>query len=259
MAESRLEVTIRNSRPIELKDLSQSLNGLSNEFRRYIDQVEPGLVAADVRLYIEEIRKGSIIADIVAISPHAMQILPFVNVVATFAKHLRTAYDWLSGNSDEKPFLDKASYQNLSNIVEPIAKDRAAQINLGNVDGNVYIQIDSQRANAIQNRARQEIEALGESTSGLHEKVLFYWWQARADAKSKVGDRGIIESIARSPIKVICLNDEIKSEMVFADDNPFMVAYIVDVLVETIRGQPRLYKILKVHDKFDREEPEDVV
>ncbi len=253
MAEAMLTVEIKNRRPIELGDFSLSFAALGEEFKRQIESLEPEVAAADVRLYIKEVRSGSVVADLVAIAPHTLQLLSYTNAVLTFVKHIKSAYDFLAGDAEEKPTLDKVSYQNLSQIVEPIAKDSGSQINIGTV-GTLYLQVDSQRANAIQNKARKEIEALAEPAKGLHEKVLLRWYQARGDAKSKAGDRAIIESIGKQPVKTICANDAIKSQMVLEDQNPFREAYIVDVMVDTIKGKPALYKLLAVHDKFPTDE-----
>jgi hypothetical protein len=36
------------------------------------------------------------------------------------------------------------------------------------------------------------------------------------------------------------------------DENPFRMAYIVDVAVETINGRPVVYNVLAVHEKLER-------
>jgi len=253
MEEARLTIEIKNSKPIELSDLTRSLLGFAEEFRRHIELNEPEAAASDVRLYIKEIRSGSVYADIVAISPQLLQGISYASAVISFSKHLKAAYDYLSGRSEEKPSLDRVSYENLANIVEPIAKDHAAQLNVGTINGNVYFNINSTEANAAQNSARKEMDALREPTSRLHEKVVLYWYQARADTSSATGDKGTIESISPTPVKVMCLNDQIKLQMIFEQENPFKEAYVVDVMVETIKGKPALYKILKLHEKFERE------
>ncbi len=206
-----------------------------------------------VSLYIKEVRAGSIVVDLMALAPQALQLISYTNALVNFFKHIKAAYDYLSGASDVKPPLDKTTYQNLSNIVEPVAKDRGSQINIGNVSGDLVLHINSTEANAIQNAAKREIELLAEPTVGIHEKVLLYWYQARNEAKSGTGDRAIIESISPKPVKTIWADDLVKSQMVLDDENPFKEAYVVDVFVETIRGKPALYKILKLHEKFDRD------
>lgn len=255
MEEAHLTIEIKNKRPIELGDFTSSLLSLANEFKRKLELENPEIAVADVRLYIKEVRSGSIVADLVALAPQALQLVSYSNAVVSFYKHIKGAYDYLSGASENKPDLDRASYENLARIVEPIAKDSGSQLNIGALHGPLYyFNVGSQEANAIQNRVRKEIEALAEPSKGLREKVLLYWYQARGDAKSKTGDKAIIESISVAPVKTICVTDAIKLQMILDEENPFKEAYIVDVMVETIRGKPSLYKILSLHDKFEREE-----
>jgi len=254
MDEARLTFEIKNSKPVELTDLTRSLLSFADEFRRHIEVNQPEAAAAEVTLYIREIKTGSIFADILAVSPQLLQGISYVNAVVSFEKHLKSAYDFLSGKTEDKPLLHKASYENLSSIVEPIAKDHASQLNVGTINGPVYVHLNSTEANAAQNCARKEIERLREPSTRLHEKVVLYWYQARAEVSSKAGDRGIVESISPNPAKVICANDQIKLQMIFEQENPFKEAYVVDVVVETIKGKPVLYKILNLHEKFERED-----
>ena len=249
-----LRIEIKNRKPIELSDFTTSLWALANEFRKQMETEAPEIAAADVRLYVKSVQSGSIIAEVIAIAPQALQLVSYANSVMGFYKHVKNAYDYLAGVTDEKPPLDKSSYENLSGIVEPVAKESGSQLNIGVLNGDLFLTLDSLKANAIQNKARKEIEALAEPTKGLHEKVLLYWYQARGDAKSKTGDRAIIESISPFSVKTICANDLIKAQMILEDANPFKEAYVVDVMVETIRGKPALYKVLAVHDKFQRED-----
>lgn len=57
------------------------------------------------------------------------------------------------------------------------------------------------------------------ATAQPYEKVLLHWYQARGDATSKVGDKGIIETISKQAVKVVCVNDSIKAVMVHIENN----------------------------------------
>ena len=129
-----LSIEIKNAKPVDLADLTRSLFSLSDEFRRHIEINEPEAAAADVKLYVKEIKTGSIVADIVAISPQLLQGVSYVNAVISFTRYIKSAYDYLSGKSDDKPVLDRTSFENLTNIVEPIAKDHGSQLNIGTVN-----------------------------------------------------------------------------------------------------------------------------
>lgn len=249
-----LTIEIKNTKPVELADLTQAFLSFSEEFKRTLEIADPEAAAADVRLYVKELRTGSIIADIIAISPQLLQSVSYASAVWSFAKHLKGAYEFLTGKTDVEPSLDKTSYENLSNFIEPIAKDNGSQVNIGTVNGPVYVSMTSTEANAAQNTARRKIEELKEPESRTHEKVLLYWYQARNDATSTAGDKGIIESISRRAVKVICATDAIKSRMILDDANPFRYAYVVDVIVETVREKPAAYKVIAVHERIEPDE-----
>ncbi len=254
-ADGKLTFEIKNKRPVELTDLTMSLLSVAEEYRHFIERYDPEAEAQDLRLFVKEIRTGSIITELVPYVPFALPLMSAMaqtNTVATFAKHIKSGVDFLLGRGkDASKQLDKTTYQNLSNLVEPVAKDGGSQLNIGTNYGNVYLQVDSVEANAIQNAATRAIADLREPEKGLHEKVLLRWYQARADAASQSGDRGIIESISPAAVKVICATDRIKSQMILRDENPFKEVFIVDVMVDTVNGKPALYKVLAVHDRFE--------
>jgi hypothetical protein len=246
-----LTIEIKNTKPVELTDLTRSFLSFADEFKRTLETNDPEAAAADVRLYVKEMRTGSIIADVIAISPHLLQGVSYADAVWSFAKHLVDAYEFLSGKSSAEPELDRTSYENLSSFVEPIAKDSGSQVNIGTINGPVYLTLNSTEANAAQNTARRKIEELREPVSRMHEQVVLYWYQARNDPNSAVGDKGIIESIHPRAVKVLCATDAIKSRMVLDDANPFRYAYVVDVIVETVRNKPAAYKVIAVHERIE--------
>ncbi|WP_225783369.1 hypothetical protein [Xenophilus sp. Marseille-Q4582] len=245
-----LQVEIKNVRPIELLDLTNSLSALTVEFGEYIAKHHPEVDAADVKLYVHEVRAGSVIATLAALSPTLMQGLSYAVTVGDFAEHLRNGFDWLLGRTEKAGEPSTAS--NLSQIVEPIAKDAGSQLNIGSLtasNGGV-ININFSDANTVQNTARRFIDSQRQASSGIQEKVLMHWFQARADSSSKVGDRAIIETISKKPVKTVCATDSLKARMVLSEVNPFQEAFVVDVVVETVNGKPAMYKIIGLHDRF---------
>lgn len=249
--EPELQVEIKNVRPIELLDLTESFLGLADEFREFTARHNPDVDAADVRLYVHEVRSGSVIATLAALSPQLLQGLSYANAVFDFATHLGTVTRFLTGNEDKPPVdMTVSTLENVSRIVEPVAKDGGAQFNVHTLNGNIILNVTHTEANAIQNKAKRLLTERTVSTSGIHEKVLMHWFQARADRHSRSGDRAVIEKISPRPVKVICATDALKSQMVLSETNPFQEAFIVDVVADTINGKVAVYKILALHDRF---------
>jgi hypothetical protein len=251
---AKLTIAIENSRPVELLELTQSLQSFADEYRRFLLRSEEPAIADDIKLYIKEIRSGSIITDLVALSPLALPFVENANSILSFSKHLKGAYDYLTGCTATKPDLEKANYENLAKFIEPIAKDSGSQINCSAIfNGNVEltINIDSKTANAAQNVAKRELDSLKEPTTFFKEKALMYWYQARNHLTSTSGDRAIVESLHHGPVKTIFAHSGIKAKMILEVENPFTHAYIVDLAIETINDKPALYKITEFHEKID--------
>jgi len=252
----KLTIEIKNTEPVELLDLTHSLGGLADEYKKFLVQTESTLDADSVKLYIKEIRTGSIIADLMACSPLALPFIEHAATILKYAKYLEAMYGYLTGKTDKpKEIIEKQTFQNLTNIIEPVAKDKGAQFNIGamTVNGDVTVNytISSLEANAAQNTARREIDRLKEPDTGLHSQVLMYLFQARNDLSSTTGDKAIIESIHNGPVKTVFVNESIKSKVLADKSNLFQKAFVVDASVETIAGVPRLYRISEIHDSFD--------
>lgn len=254
----KLTIEIKNRQPVELLDLAQSLNSLGEEYRRFLATGEQAGKPDEIKLYVKEIRTGSIITELVALAPYSLPFVEHADTVIEYAKHLKTLYDWFSGKSEEKPqAMEKATLQNLSEILEPVAKEHSSQINIGavNIQGDVIVNmnLNSTEANAAQNGIRREIDAMKEPLTGVHEQVAMYWAQARNIPDNKAGDKARIESIYKGDVKVRFANDGLKATLLYEEPYPFKKVFIVDVAVETVNDKPVLYKVLNFHDAIDRE------
>lgn len=254
----KLTIEIKNKQPVELLDLAQSMISLDDEYRRFLATGEQAGKPDEVKLYVKEIRTGSIITELVALAPYSLPFVEHADTVIEYAKHLKTLYDWFSGKSKEKPQgVEKTTLQNLSEILEPVAKDNASQINIGavNIQGDVVVtlNLNSTEANAAQNGIRRELEAMKEPLTGIHEQVAMYWAQARNIPDNKAGDKARIESIYKGDVKVRFANDGLKATLLYDEPYPFNKVFIVDVSVETVNDKPVLYKVLAFHEAIDRE------
>jgi hypothetical protein len=253
----QLTVEIKNRSPVEVADFARSMLSLGQEYQRFLAAGEHAATPEDVKLYVREIRSGSIIATLAAAAPVAIPFIEHSQSIIEFAKHLETLYGWLKGDSAAKPAVEKTTLHNLSSIVEPVAKDKGAQLNIGalNVQGDLVVSLNlsSLDANAVQNNIRRELDLLAEPIAGAHDQVVMYWAQAR-NAKGKAGDKARIESIYAGDVKVRFANDRLKSRMLHDQPYPFGASFVVDVAVETVGGRPVLYKVLRLHEII---KPED--
>lgn len=251
----RLIIKIDNSKPVELMDLTRGLLGLADEYASFI--ADSGYIGGpdEIKLYIKEIKSGSIEAELVALAPGLLALVNHPMTVLGYARFLSETYDFLTGKSPANPVTNRTTYENASAFVEPIAKDSASQLNLSVVNnGNVefHYHLDSAGANVAQNAARRELARKRETVTGLHDKVLLYWYQTRGDIKSKAGDKAIVESLWDRPVKAIFEDASIKEKILSSPENLFNLAYIVDLEVGTVDGQPAVYKITRLHEIIER-------
>lgn len=257
--EVKLKIEINNQRPVELLDLAKSMISVSDEYKRFLAKNELHVDPDHVKLYIKQIYGGSIITELVSLAPYTLPLIDHAVIVVEYTKHIISLYEWLSGNDEKQQSPEKSTLENLSNIIEPIAKDRGSQMNIGTIDvagdyvvNNYYI--NSVDANASQNAIKRQLSAMKEPVTGIHRDVVMYWAQARNDPNgSKAGDRARIESIYKGDVKVRFLSEKIKLKMLYEEPHPFSKAFVVDVAVETVNGKPALYKILEIHDILDKD------
>lgn len=254
----KLRFEIRNNRPVELLDLARSMTSLGAEYRRFLGVYAPELRAADFKLYVREVRSGSVITELAAIAPYALPLVEHLNTIADFSTWLNNIYQWLLGKTQDQPEpIDKTTLSNVSQILEPVAKDNGAQLNIGavNVNGNLYVNmtLDTTEANAVQNRAKREMERLLEPLTGPHYSVVFHWAQARNNMEGISGDRGRIESLYAGSVKVRFDTEDLKRQMLYDPAHPFEKAFLVDVIVETVNGKPVLYKVFRLHEVLQTE------
>lgn len=254
MDEAKIIVNFCNSKPIELIDFSECFRGICLEFSVFAQKNPESVESNDLRLFIKDLKKGSIIMEMVAMSPLILPYISDANTIFKFTSYLSKFANYLLGQSDKPSDLTKSDYENMNNIIKPVAKDSSSQMNINtNVKGDIHIHLhlDSVKANAMQNVIRQDIKKMMTPVDKLHKKVLMYWYQARNDYKKQVGNQAIIESISKSPIKVVFVHDSLRDEMLFLKgQNPFHFGYVVDVVAEMVQDSPTLYKIVAYHDKF---------
>jgi hypothetical protein len=260
----KLEVKINNQRPVILTDLTMALLGVAQQYEKFIENETNEQHHAGTALYIKEVRSGSIIVELIA---QAIPVAPLLwqgGSLIEWVDHARDVILWVSGKLGSPPKdVTKQDLKHWHNILEPVAKDQGSQMNFSVSDGGQVIQqffINSEEANAAQNGIRRQIELIDEPDDHIQRKRVMVWYQTKFDEQSPTGDRAVIESISRTPIKVVFENNAAKKAMLSGDTRfakPWHeLAYLVDVRVQTVQGIPKVYTIIDYHDEdtFDPSE-----
>ena len=264
VSKKKLEITIRNERPVVLTDLTLSLLTFTQQYQQFIESETADGHPAATELYIKEVRSGSIVVEVVAL---AMPIVPLIwqgGSLTEWVNRSKAIVEWLLGKLQSPPKeITKNDLRQWHSIVDPVAKDSGAQFNISVSDNGKVINqfiINSQEANALQNNNKRQLEDLESPNDHIQKRKVMYWYQSRFDVSSHSGDRAIIEDITKKPLKIIFENNAVKEAMLAGDpksDKPWhKLAYIVDVQVQTIEGMPKLYTILNYYPEhtFDPEE-----
>jgi hypothetical protein len=263
-----LTFKLDNKAPVALDDLTISLNALAQFYEDYLAESGKALPEAGVKLYIHELRTGSVIAVLQAIAEQGQLVFGENGVVSTiqsayehadtiggFMASLNDIIGFFLGSTESKVRPTKKQAGQMINFFEPVAKDNASQMSVqfnGTVNiGEIHYHYNSQQANAVQNSAKRYLGPSLPANEILTDELLILH-QVRGDLKSKSGDKGIIESVSKSPVKLWFCSDEIKKEILDAADNPFQRVFVVDVEVKTADGKAALYKVLAVKDSFEK-------
>jgi hypothetical protein len=253
--DNTLRVEIRNRTPVELSDLALSFQALAEAFDDYAAASTKDPLPSNIRLFVRELRPGSIIADLIAVAEQAQWLVDHGVVLAGFVANTQEIINFLLGVGSEKAPPTARAVSQVAQIVEPIAKDFASQLNIQVSSGsevNVYnININSRDANALQNSARRFLGPSLPATEIRTDELLILE-QVKNSSSAQTGDRGVIESITRRPVKLVFLSEDAKKQVLDLPANPFQCVFLVDVEVKAVDGRPTLYRVIAVKEVMQR-------
>lgn len=253
---SVLRVEIKNSKPVELSDLANSLSALAEFYRDFANESIGDPHPDNFRLYVQEVRSGSVVADLVSLAEQAQWFVEHKEVFGAFVANLNDIVGYFLSNKDgrgeHKPTAKQA--KQIAQIIEPVANDGGSQMNINVMDGGVVVihqhhhfHLDSLQANAVQNQVGRYLGPQLPASQVLQDQLMALE-QVKNDAASKTGDRGVIESISIRPVKLQFSSEEAKRKVLHLDDNPLQCVFQVTVEVRSVGGRPVLYRIMEVTD-----------
>ncbi len=230
----------KNTRPVELVDFTSSLFSLGEQYRSYVARRQPAHGNDDVRLFVKEVRTGSIIAELISMATQSSFLAPAAPLILQYASELGDWFDFFKGVKEADDIKDmllgtsKKDLQQISNIVEPVAKDSGSMISMAAYSGGMIV------------------NNLPES--GAQPDQVLAWYQVRDDGATKPGDKAVIERFSTRPVRVRFASDAVKAAMIDTPDNPSKRLFVVDVDVSFVDGKPVLYRVLELKTSFERDE-----
>ena len=249
MQQDFLEIHIRNSAMVSLSDLSDSMNALADEFRAFCDGHERDCRA---ELMVKEIRRGSIDMLLASSVAALVPIAENFNTIVEFGAHLKAVLSSLHSKSAERESIPMRTMENVRRFVAPTVKDAGGTAEI-TVNGsgntvNVY-NYGSAEARAISESAQYVEDTVRLPEMNIFKGEVMYFSQVR-DARGNIGDRAVIERFARTPKKVIYVDQDFKRSVIESERNIFDYGFLVDVEVSTVAGKVAAYRVLKFHERF---------
>jgi len=248
-----LQVELKNSRPIELVDLTASFTALAESFRDYSNATVGDPKQDNLRLYVQEIKSGSVIATLVALAEQTQFIAENAEVFAGFIANCNDLANYFLGKpkpGQPEPTVREA--KQIAQIVEPVAKDSGAQLNITAMDGGVvnvhnHFHVAPVEANAIQNGVARFLGPQLPSSQFMSDQLMVLE-QVKNNATAKSGDRGIIEALSSKAVKLQFASEEVKRKVLDLHENPLQCVFQVNVEVRSAGGRVAQYRILEVTD-----------
>lgn len=257
MKQSILQIRLDYSTPIELTDLNKLFTGIIKQYNKFIEESDLELDISKSRLCLEKVDKGSAIFDLIpcdVLIPAALVCLNNANVMFEFGKNINKLLQSFSSRTD----LDKVSKSDCADvrqITELTAKDPQGTLSGVVISGdNNTIQVfnvNYEKANIIQNQAQKLETELLQSVESGYPNVLLKIHQIKDAKHPKTGEKGIVESITKSPVRLRFASPKDHDKVI---EDPFGKIYLVDLNVETIDNKPCLYVVNQIIDIYEKEE-----
>jgi hypothetical protein len=288
MKAPRIRLHFNVSEPVELVEMTLAFQGLGYEYQSYIKTQSSAnggkRNANDVKLYITKIESNCIWAELAPALPMLGVLAPVfadINTVSDFVRNTGEAIGWLRGLSKKDSLCQediihtKRKINNLKDIVRLVGQNKNSNLGLhalkyeessGEDHSVLEISFTDTECREAEQGAVRALQVLDIKEKADREKVLMYFYQTNTDdpkSGGRTGDKAFIHSISKEPLSVYIIPelDQQKIRYVLDDKthNPLHTGFVVDVNIENDRkGQPKIYRVLRVHDVIYDEDDSDV-
>jgi hypothetical protein len=255
-----------------LEQLTLGMMAVAAEYERYVRREHPAAQDQEFDLLVEHVSEGSIIIELIGALAPVLQGMDNILIFKGFVEMIAGAIGTLTQDRGRLDGPTTKELKNLARIAETVAGDRHGQIQMVAIE---YDSKDEQRevrarlvlhgrdaARAVENTEAQIKELTGQAPN-RHDRVLMTLYQTNkgeANPDKASGEKGIIESISEQPRRLIYASElagqKIKSSWTEVGANPYELGFVVDIDVQMVRGKPRAYRIMDVHEIFPLDEEE---
>lgn len=272
ISDDRVEIKFDAHGPMELSRLADSFSSLTRQYSKSISEQLGKDIQDKPKLYVSRLETGSIIAEVAlgaVILGHTITAMDYSIIVADFTARVSRMLRAFAGMETTQsatrivpPTLDDA--RDLRDFLKPVAGRPGANLQIKRAkyhrkSGDREVLVEYEFGEAEVNRAAIAAEKMIMDSQSLIPKskvvreVLFVWHQTnREDGKptGRTGDRAVISDVTDKPLPVYFPKGigDVKRRMTHSDKNPFSIGYVVDVSVQYMGDEPKLYRVMALHD-----------
>ena len=263
----RLGINFETDQPICADDLADSFKGLSSLYKREVARTVSSEHLEDVefRLYITKIESKCIDAELAGFVASALPVVQSMDY-ALIIDGFQQRFQFLVKKFAARGSKNKRENEEVAPIPLTEAKEFAKVIKAagdGGVvmerrkyfeNGNVAIEEKLQFSPELVRKSGEGVSAYIEertqSEDADKKKVSLYLTRLDKDhhgVSMRSPERGIIESISMKSLSVHWISELDSKRIKSLEENLFSLVFTVDVKVEKVRGNPKAYRVIKLH------------
>lgn len=278
ISDSRIEIQFDVDKPVDLVDLTLAFAALSRQYKKFIwTYIEDKKLEIpdeeSVRLFVTRMESNCIIAELGWVDPNglfaaALVMMDNANSITEFLKNLKYYINYFRDNQaipDDKQ-LAKRDCEDYRDLLTPVTKAGKGSLKFKELkygkDGKpkaiTELEYVSDEAVKAIHGINQRIGLIEETAAADHPKVLMYLESVEKKIEKpesrRTRDYGVIETICAKPLPVLWLSEMDQKKVKNYDGNLFKCDFIVDANLATKHGEPRAYRIVRLHDIIPDEE-----
>lgn len=260
-----INIRLKNTKPVQLKDLSILFAGIENEFNANLGKkFDLKMPNCQTNLAISAVKPGSQIFTIVALVASDC-MTPYLNyeVLVGFYDYLVTLLnDFSPKDQNEKPSLlpqyTKKNCQDVQNISQIFQNDFGMELEINITQNNQEIKkvtFPSKQGFAIYSNATEQIAMYNEIKNNTFTDKLLYFYQTQNSSQSK-GDKVIIKEFSDKAKKIEFASATLKQSVIGTKDNFYKHLYRASGYVNYQNDKIKSYTVtdIEVVNQEDKNE-----
>jgi len=280
--EDRAIIYFNGDGPVALEDMTESFAALARIYKR---NFESSAGETNPKLYVSRLKTGSIEAEIVPMLLLMGAAVPYMDgaiIIRDFTRWVGMHVKAFAGiDPPDSPVgsltVSHEDAADLKAFLRPISGKYGAQLGVSHArlatkTGDREMIAEYHFDEGAINRASvnidkhivvaeevPELSCVAPEQQKTRNEVLMVWHQTNKEPgkeKGRSGDKAVIASVIDKPLTVYFpkQTNDLKRRMTQDEPFPFSKGYIVDVNIDFVEGEPKLYHILDMHSTIDLED-----